>query len=106
MKIKSANIFAPLIDGRNPVILELETDEGVAGLGEAGLAYGSGATAVTALIAEFVERFVIGREAFQSEAIWSTLYDHTFWAKGGGPVVFSAISAIEQCLWFRPYDMQ
>jgi len=99
MKVTSANIFAPVIDGRNPIILELETDEGIAGLGEAALAYGSGATAVTALIKEFTERFVIGRNAFQIEAIWSSLYDHTFWAKGGGPVIFSAISAIEQCLW-------
>jgi galactonate dehydratase len=99
MKISSANIFAPVIDGRSPVILELETDAGIAGLGEAALAYGSGATAVTALIREFTERFVIGQDPSRIEAIWSTLYDHTFWAKGGGPIVFSAISAIEQCLW-------
>ncbi|MFV2092660.1 MAG: mandelate racemase/muconate lactonizing enzyme family protein [Hyphomicrobiales bacterium] len=99
MKIKSANIFAPVIDGRSPVIVELQTDEGYAGLGEAALAYGSGATAVTALIKEFIERFVIGQDPFRIEAIWSTLYDHTFWAKGGGPIIFSAISAIEQCLW-------
>ncbi|MFV2092636.1 MAG: enolase C-terminal domain-like protein, partial [Hyphomicrobiales bacterium] len=99
MKIKSANIFAPVIDGRSPVILELQTDEGIAGLGEAALAYGSGATAAVALIKEFVERFVIGQDPSRIEAIWSAIYDHTFWAKGGGPVVFSALSAIEQCLW-------
>ncbi len=99
MKIRSANIFAPVIDGRTPVILELETDEGYAGLGEAALAYGSGATAVTALIKEYTERFVIGQNPFRIEAIWNTIYDHTFWAKGGGPIIFAAISAIEQCLW-------
>jgi galactonate dehydratase len=27
------------------------------------------------------------------------MYDHSFWAKGGGPIVFAGISAIEQALW-------
>jgi galactonate dehydratase len=99
MQITGFNIFKAGIDGRTPIIVEALTDEGVAGLGEAALAYGSGAGAVCELIAEFAERFVIGRDPFQIEAIWSDLYDHTFWAKGGGPIVFAAISAIEQTLW-------
>ncbi|MBB4368298.1 galactonate dehydratase [Bradyrhizobium sp. cir1] len=99
MRITGFNIFKAGIDGRTPVISEALTDEGISGLGEAALAYGSGATAVCELIAEFAARFVIGRDPFQIEAIWSDLYDHTFWAKGGGPIVFAAISAIEQTLW-------
>src|SRR5260370_11614793 len=27
------------------------------------------------------------------------MYDHTFWAKGGGTIIFAGISAIEQALW-------
>ena len=27
------------------------------------------------------------------------MYDHTFWAKGGGPIVFAGMSAVEQALW-------
>ena len=27
------------------------------------------------------------------------MYDHSFWAKGGGAIVFAGISAIEQALW-------
>jgi galactonate dehydratase len=27
------------------------------------------------------------------------MYDHSFWAKGGGPTIFVAISAIEMALW-------
>jgi galactonate dehydratase len=27
------------------------------------------------------------------------MYDHSFWAKGGGTIVFAGISAIEQALW-------
>jgi galactonate dehydratase len=99
MKVTGAEIYSPLIDGRNPVILRLRTDEGIQGLGEAALAYGSGANAAAALIGEFIEKLVLGRDASRIEAIWSDLYDHTFWAKGGGPIVFAAISAIEQALW-------
>ncbi|HNP63944.1 MAG TPA: mandelate racemase/muconate lactonizing enzyme family protein [Woeseiaceae bacterium] len=99
MKLTGFNIYKAEINGRTPVIVEALTDEGISGLGEAALAYGSGSGAVCELIAEFAERFVIGRDPFQIEAIWSELYDHTFWAKGGGPIVFAAISAIEQTLW-------
>ena len=27
------------------------------------------------------------------------MYDHSFWSKGGGPIVFAGMSAIEQALW-------
>ncbi len=99
MRITGFNIFKTDINGRQPVIIEALTDEDITGLGEAALAYGSAAGAACELIAEFAERFVIGRDPFQIEAIWSELYDHTFWAKGGGPIVYAAISAIEQTLW-------
>ena len=99
MRITGFNLYKAEINGRTPVIIEALTDEGITGLGEAALAYGSGAAAVCEMIAEFAERFVIGRDPFQIEAIWSDLYDHTFWAKGGGPIVYGAISAIEQTLW-------
>lgn len=98
-RITAGNIYAARIDGRTPVILELETDQGVTGLGEAALAYGSAAPAAVAMIAELLPRFVIGRDGFAIEAIWADMYDHTFWARGGGPVVWAAISAIEQGLW-------
>lgn len=99
MKITAINIYLARIDGRSPVIVETLTDEGITGLGEAALAYGSAATAACALISELAQRFVVGRDPFEIEAIHADLYDHTFWAKGGGPVVYAAISAIEQTLW-------
>lgn len=99
MKITSIDIYLAKIDGRSPVIVEMHTDEGISGLGEAALAYGSAAGAACAMIGEMAERFAIGRDPFRIEELWAELYDHTFWARGGGPVVFAAISAIEQCLW-------
>lgn len=99
MKITGLNIYLAKIDGRSPVIVEMKTDQGITGLGEAALAYGSAASAACAMITELTERFVIGQDPFRIEEIWAELYDHTFWARGGGPVVYAAISAIEQCLW-------
>jgi galactonate dehydratase len=42
---------------------------------------------------------LLGQDPFRIEALWSEMYDHSFWAKGGGPIVFAGISAIEQALW-------
>jgi len=99
MQVTRAQVYLAAIDGRCPVILRLWTDEGICGLGEAALAYGIGGSGAAAVIRDLVERLVLGRDPFQAEAIWSDMYDHSFWAKGGGPVVFAAISAIEQALW-------
>jgi galactonate dehydratase len=52
-----------------------------------------------AMIKELVQQFVTGKDPFGIEAIWSDMYDHTFWAKGGGTIIFAGISAIEQALW-------
>jgi galactonate dehydratase len=87
------------IDGRRPVILEALTDEGAVGLGEAAVAYGVGASAAAARVAELADRFLIGADPFRIEHIWSQMYDHTFWAKGGGPIVYAGISAVETALW-------
>jgi galactonate dehydratase len=51
------------------------------------------------MIKDLAQSFVLGKDPFRIEAIWSEMYDHTFWAKGGGPIIFAGISAIEQALW-------
>lgn len=99
MKITRAQIYLAEVDGRRPLILRLWTDEGICGLGEAALAYGIGASGAAATLEEMLRKIVLGRDASAIEPIWSDLYDHTFWAKGGGPIVYAAISAIETALW-------
>ena len=99
MKIINAYIYLVKVGTLQPVVLELITDEGVAGLGEAAVAYGIGAASAAAMTQELVQAMVLGRDPFRIEEIWSEMYDHSFWAKGGGPIVFAAISAIEQSLW-------
>jgi galactonate dehydratase len=79
--------------------VQLTTDQGVTGVGDASVAYGTGAASAAAMIKELVQQFVVGKDPFTIEAIWSDMYDHTFWAKGGGTIIFAGISAIEQALW-------
>ena len=99
MKITGAKIYIIRIGTLHPVLLELVTDEGFSGIGEAGVAYGVGGTAAAGMVKDFVEGMLLGRDPFRIEEIWTEMYDHSFWAKGGGPIVFAGISAIEQALW-------
>src|ERR1700751_5129665 len=51
------------------------------------------------MVKDLVESTVLGRDPARIEQLWSEMYDHSFWAKGGGAIVFAGISAIEQALW-------
>lgn len=98
MKITALNIWKLRSGKLNPVIVEIETDAGISGLGEAGVAYGKGAFAVAGMIQDFAP-VVLGRDPDAITALLSELYDHSFWTKNGGTIVYAAISAIEQALW-------
>src|SRR5215217_5327535 len=74
MKVTRARIYLVESGGLRPVILRLETDEGLVGLGEAAIAYGAGAAA--AMLKELGERWVLGQDPFRIEQIWSQMYDH------------------------------
>ena len=99
MKVSAARIYLVRIGSLHPVLVELLTDEGVAGVGEAAVAYGAGGTAAAGMVKDLVETMVLGRDPFRIEELWTEMYDHSFWAKGGGTIVFAGISAIEQALW-------
>ncbi|MBO6541394.1 MAG: mandelate racemase/muconate lactonizing enzyme family protein [Rhizobiaceae bacterium] len=99
MKIIAADIYVVPTGNRRAVLLNLETDAGVSGIGEAGIAYGMGTTAAAELLRATVERFVLGRDPSPIERIWSDIYDHSFWTKGGGALSISALSAIDHALW-------
>jgi galactonate dehydratase len=99
MKITEIKIYRVSIGGRNPVLVQMFTDAGISGIGEAAVAYGNGAPAAAAMVKELAEEYVLGKDPFNIEALWSEMYDHTFWAKGGGSIIFAGISAIETALW-------
>src|SRR5258706_11823678 len=76
------------------VFVKLETDQGVVGWGEATLEGKAGAA--IACIEDFRD-FVVGADPMQVEHIWQSMYVHSFYR--AGPVMGSAISAIDQALW-------
>lgn len=82
------------------VVVKVETDEGVYGIGELALAYGNGWQAGMYMIKELAEHFLIGQDPSRIEKIWDTIYRGTFWGQGnGGPVLYGAMSAIDIALW-------
>jgi len=99
MKIQAVKVYLVRSGNLHPVIVEILTDEGVSGIGEAAIAYGIGGTAAAGMVKDLSERLIVGRDPSRIEELWSEMYDHSFWAKGGGAIVFAAMSGIEQALW-------
>ncbi len=83
----------------NPIFIRINTDEGISGVGEAGLAYDLGHSAAAAMIKEFAEEIILGENPMDNERLWSRMFRESFWALGGGPVVYAAMSAIDTALW-------
>ena len=75
--IEQANIYLVPTGNRRAVLLELTTDQGITGIGEAGIAYGAGSESSAQMLREMVERFVLGREAATISAIWHEIYDRS-----------------------------
>lgn len=100
MKITSVDVFGANFgdSGIKPIFVRINTDDGICGYGEAGVAYGSSKTAAFGQIKDFAE-LIIGWDPMKIEAIWDHLYRDTFWGQGGGTVIFSAMSAIDIALW-------
>ncbi|WP_218352301.1 mandelate racemase/muconate lactonizing enzyme family protein [Alteromonas lipotrueiana] len=102
MKVTKVEIFdieCPERPPWNPVFVRIYTDEGITGVGEAGLAYDLGHSAAAHMIKEMAEAFLIGWDAFNTEHLWSRMLRESFWGLGGGPVVYAAMSAIDTALW-------
>jgi galactonate dehydratase len=99
MKITGARIYLVSVGSLHPVLVEILTDEGITGVGDAAVAYGIGGTAAAGMTKDLVQVLLLGRDPFRIEEIWTDMYDHSFWAKGGGSIVFAGMSAVEQALW-------
>jgi L-alanine-DL-glutamate epimerase-like enolase superfamily enzyme len=102
MKVTHVEIFdihCPERTSWHPVFVRVHTDEGIHGLGEAGLAYDWGHSAAAAMVKEIVEAVLIGFDPFKTELLWSRMLRESFWGLGGGPVLYAAMSAIDTALW-------
>ncbi|MCF6775234.1 mandelate racemase/muconate lactonizing enzyme family protein [Thiotrichales bacterium 19X7-9] len=101
MKIKQVEIFDIYCTKRpawSPVFVKIITDQGITGVGEAGLAYDLGHSAAASMIKEF-SQLILNLNPFEREKIWNKMLRESFWGLGGGPILYAAISAIDTALW-------
>jgi len=98
LRITGGEVFVVPAGAHRQPVLRLHTDAGVTGLGEAAVAFGIGALGASGMIEDLVNHLILGQDPFAVERLWQAMYDHSFWAKGGGSVTFAAISAIETAL--------
>lgn len=102
MKIDRVEIFDTQCSERpqwHPIFVRITTACGIVGVGEAGLAYDWGHSAVTNMIHEIVNARVMGFDPFQSELLWNKMLREGFWGLGGGVTFYAAMSAIDTALW-------
>jgi len=94
MKITNVKAFTMDSFRMNWNFVKVETDEGIYGWGEASL--GTNENALEGMVQD-LKRLVVGRNPFEIEKMMFELYRDIYWK--GGPVFFSALSAIEMAMW-------
>jgi galactonate dehydratase len=94
MRITSTETFFCWGGRTNWTFVKVNTDEGIHGWGEGTLE--GKEKAVEAAIHE-LDRYLIGQDPFQIERHNAYMYETAFWR--GGPVLGSAIAALDQALW-------
>lgn len=102
MKVKSVEIWDTTCNDApswNPVLIRVNTDEGISGVGEVGVAYGIGHSAAAGCVKDLAEQFLLGYDPFKTEMLWSKVFRESFWGQGGGPIIYGAMSAVDMALW-------
>ncbi|MHB1315953.1 MAG: mandelate racemase/muconate lactonizing enzyme family protein [Christensenellales bacterium] len=83
---------------RSAVIAEVHTDEGIVGYGES-LCHGQQLPQPTAsMIYHYYRPEILGKDPFDTEVIWETMYNKTR-PFGQGGIAVHALSAIDIALW-------
>src|SRR3954463_14278209 len=94
LKITGIKTFVVNAGSVNWVFCKVYTNQGLVGLGEGSVT--SKEATVAAAIMEH-ERFLIGKDPTDIELLWQGMYRNPRWR--GGPILNSAISAVEIALW-------
>ena len=94
LKITGLKTFIVNVGSVNWVFCKVTTDQGLIGLGEGSI------TSKEATLAQAImehERFLIGKDPTEIELLWQGMFRYPRWR--GGPILNSAISAVEIALW-------
>ncbi|GAA0931845.1 D-mannonate dehydratase ManD [Pseudonocardia zijingensis] len=94
MRIAGADVIVTC-PGRNFVTLEITTDDGLVGYGDATL--NGRELSVASYLRDHVVPLLIGRDAHKIEDTWQYLYRGAYWRRG--PVTMAAIAAVDVALW-------
>ena len=96
LKLTVTDVIPHLLFGgrTNLIFVEVRTDAGIVGIGEASL---EGKTEAVVGAVNDIKDYLIGQDPSRIEHHWQTIYRHSFWR--GGVVIGSALSGIEQALW-------
>ena len=93
MKVTAVKPF-PVYEGRNFLFVKVETDEGISGIGEAGITWRERAAAEAV---NHLASFVVGQDPMRTEHLWQTMFRGGFFP--AGRLICSALSAIDIALW-------
>jgi mannonate dehydratase len=94
MRIAGADVIVTS-PGRNFVTLEITTDDGLVGYGDATL--NGRELAVASYLRDHVVPLLADRDAHRIEDTWQYLYRGAYWRRG--PVTMAAIAAVDVALW-------
>ncbi len=94
MKITDIKSYPTWVGHRNQLIVKVETDEGLYGLGESG--FSGRELAVVGAINHYRE-WLIGKDPMRRGALWQEMYRSQYFE--GGRVLTAAISAIDLALY-------
>ena len=94
MKVTDIKCFAVDCFRTNWVFVKVYTDEGIDGVGEATLEYKEKALLGAV---EHIREYLVGKNPLDIEKHWHAIYRDAYWR--GGPVLMSALSAVEMALW-------
>ena len=94
MKVTDMKCFTVDCFRTNWVFVKVYTDEGIDGVGEATLEYKE--KALWGAV-EHIKEYLVGKNPLEIEKHWHAIYRDAYWR--GGPVLMSALSAVEMALW-------
>ena len=94
MKVTDIKVFTVDAYRTNWMFVKVYTDEGFTGVGEGTLEYKEKAFWGAV---EHIREYLVGKNPLDIELHWHNIYRDAYWR--GGPVLMSALSAVEMALW-------
>src|SRR5690554_539800 len=94
MKITAINTYYSKEAHRNLIFIEVVTDEGLTGVGEA---YSVGPDEMVGVTVKDFESWLVGKDPRNIEGLWQEMYNFSRFP--GGLALMGAISGIDMALW-------